>query len=66
MRLLTNNYVKTSKSSKRHTVKMEDLRALFIKVGWVGELRPRPNHLYSARLFYPVATTAQHRPDNGR
>jgi hypothetical protein len=66
MKLITNNYVKTPASSKRHNTPTEEITAAFLAVGWIGERRQRPNHLYSARLFWPVATTSQHRPDNGR
>ncbi len=35
-----------SNASKRHNVKTEEITAAFVAVGWIGELRARPQYIH--------------------
>jgi hypothetical protein len=43
MNEITNHYVRTAsrKANKPHNMKAEDIRTLFIRVGWVGKIHER-------------------------
>ena len=45
-------YVSRSKAAnKPHNVKSEELTALFIKAGWIGQLRERPRFIRAVPFF---------------
>jgi hypothetical protein len=49
---MANNYVSATKQgSKLSTLKPDEIQVLFIRVGWIGELREKPPAVRLAPFF---------------